>query len=67
MDDAYWKALAEIDGEIPELVDVVFARPAWHSRAACRGKAELFYLERGRRPRTSPPTLRCGSGTVAVR
>jgi hypothetical protein len=45
---------------------LVWSRPEWHSRAACRGKADLFYLERGRRPRTGPPTLRCGSGTVGV-
>ena len=31
VDDAYWRALAEIDGDTLELVDLLFARPEWHS------------------------------------
>jgi len=31
VDDAYWRALAEIDGDTLELVDLLFARPESHS------------------------------------
>jgi hypothetical protein len=47
VDDAYWQALAEIDGDTLELVDLLFARPERHSSAACRGQVRLMFPERG--------------------
>jgi hypothetical protein len=31
VDDAYWRALAETDGDTLEFVDLLFARPESHS------------------------------------
>ena len=48
MDVAYWRALAEIDGEILGLVDVLFASPRLALAGGVPRQARAVLLERGR-------------------
>jgi hypothetical protein len=51
MDNAYWRAIAEVDGDTLELIDLLFARPAWHRDAACRGKGpDPWFIAQGGDP-----------------
>jgi WhiB family redox-sensing transcriptional regulator len=51
VDDAYVRALMTIDGDTLEAVDLLFARPAWHRDAACRGKGpETWFIAQGGDP-----------------
>jgi WhiB family redox-sensing transcriptional regulator len=63
---AWWYSLMTTTADdLPDMTDV-FARPAWHAQAACRGVGvEVFFPARGES--TAPAKALCGTCPVAAR